>query len=100
MNHKIYTTDKTSQRLLTPALRVLAKKAVKKALEAPKEADEVQITEINYAKELENKVRRALGRKVKINAKGREKSIKIYFEDNEDLDELLTLLGGGSPISL
>ncbi|MBQ7011241.1 MAG: ParB/RepB/Spo0J family partition protein [Clostridia bacterium] len=75
-------------------------KAVKKALEAPKEADEVQITEINYAKELENKVRRALGRKVKINAKGREKSIKIYFEDNEDLDELLTLLGGGSPISL
>ena len=75
-------------------------KTVKKALEAPKEADEVQITEINYAKELENKVRRALGRKVKINAKGREKSIKIYFEDNEDLDELLTLLGGGSPISL
>ena len=75
-------------------------KAVKKALEAPKEVDEVQITEINYAKELENKVRRALGRKVKINAKGREKSIKIYFEDNEDLDELLTLLGGGSPISL
>ena len=60
----------------------------------------MQITEINYAKELENKVRRALGRKVKINAKGREKSIKIYFEDNEDLDELLTLLGGGSPISL
>ena len=75
-------------------------KAVKKALEAPKEVDEVQITKINYAKELENKVRRALGRKVKINAKGREKSIKIYFEDNEDLDELLTLLGGGSPISL
>ncbi len=33
MNHKIYTTDKTSEKLLTPALRALAKKAVKKALE-------------------------------------------------------------------
>jgi hypothetical protein len=30
----------------------------------------------------------------------KEKSIKIYFEDNEDLDELLTLLGGGQPITL
>ncbi|MBQ1212934.1 MAG: ParB/RepB/Spo0J family partition protein [Clostridia bacterium] len=75
-------------------------KAVKKALETPEEVDEVQATEINYAKELENKVRKTLGRKVKINAKGKEKSIKIYFEDNEDLDELLTLLGGGQPITL
>ena len=75
-------------------------KAVKKALETPEEVDEVQATEINYAKELENKVRKTLGRKVKINAKGKEKSIKIYFENNEDLDELLTLLGGGQPITL
>ena len=35
-----------------------------------------------------------------IGKKGKEKNIKIYFEDNEDLDELLTLLGGGRPINL
>ena len=75
-------------------------KAVKKALEAPAEVEIEPSTEINYAKELENKVRRTLGRKVKINVKGKEKNIKIYFEDNEDLDELLTLLGGGRPINL
>lgn len=33
MNHKIYTKDKTKDKLLTPSLRALAKKAVKKALE-------------------------------------------------------------------
>ena len=75
-------------------------KAVKKALETPEEVEIEPSTEINYAKELENKVRRTLGRKVKINVKGKEKNIKIYFEDNEDLDELLTLLGGGRPINL
>ena len=75
--------------------------AVKKALEPVKETLTPPETEpINYAKELENKVRRTLGRKVKISVKGKEKSIKIYFEDNEDLDELLTLLSGGTPITL
>ncbi|MBE6641621.1 MAG: ParB/RepB/Spo0J family partition protein [Ruminococcaceae bacterium] len=75
--------------------------AVKKALEPAKETLTPPETEpINYAKELENKVRRTLGRKVKISVKGKEKSIKIYFEDNEDLDELLTLLSGGTPITL
>ena len=75
-------------------------KAVKKALETPEEVYNEPPAEINYAKELENKVRRTLGRKVKINVKGKEKHIKIYFEDNDDLDELLTLLGGGRPINL
>ena len=33
MKHKIYTCDKTEERLLTPSLRALVKRAVKKALE-------------------------------------------------------------------
>ena len=33
MKHKIYTCDKTEGKLLTPALRALVKRAVKKALE-------------------------------------------------------------------
>ena len=33
MKHKIYTTDKTGEKLLTPSLRALVKRAVAKALE-------------------------------------------------------------------
>jgi len=74
-------------------------KAVKKAL-TPKEEDTTPKPMVNYAAELENKVRAAIGRRVKINSTGRDKSIKIYFENNEDLDELLALLNGGSKIEM
>ena len=80
-------------------MNFVGRKAVKKALEPVKEVLTPPET-VDYARELENKVRRTLGRKVKINVKGKEKNIKIYFEDNDDLDELLTLLGGGRPINL
>lgn len=51
MNHKIYTTDKTAEKLLTPALRALAKKAVKKALEYEgfERVAEVSITAVDEA---------------------------------------------------
>jgi hypothetical protein len=35
-----------------------------------------------------------LGRRVKIEGKGRKKSLTLFYEDNEDLDELLELLCG------
>ena len=35
-----------------------------------------------------------LGRKVKIEGKGRKKTITLSYEDNEDLDEILKLLCG------
>ncbi|MBQ2118420.1 MAG: ParB/RepB/Spo0J family partition protein [Clostridia bacterium] len=52
-----------------------------------------------YARALEDRAREALGRRVKI-AVGREKALKIYYEDNEDLEELLAALNGGKKISL
>ena len=52
-----------------------------------------------YARALEDRAREALGRLVKI-AVGREKALKIYYEDNEDLEELLAALNGGKKISL
>ncbi len=52
-----------------------------------------------YARALEDRAREALGRRVKI-AGGREKAVKIYYEDNEDLEELLAALNGGKKISL
>ena len=77
-------------------------KAVKRETEKEKNVAKENFDRelIDYARELENKTREALGRRVKINAAGREKSIKIYFEDNDDLDELLRLLTGGKRIEL
>ena len=77
-------------------------KAVKRETEKEKNVAKENFDRelVDYARELENKTREALGRRVKINAAGREKSIKIYFEDNDDLDELLRLLTGGKRIEL
>lgn len=49
---------------------------------------------VDYFRELELKVQSQLGRKVKIDGKGRKKTITLSYEDNEDLDEILTLLCG------
>ena len=49
---------------------------------------------VDYFRELELRVQRQLGRKVKIEGKGRKKTITLSYEDNEDLDEILKLLCG------
>ena len=49
---------------------------------------------VDYIRELELRVQRHLGRKVKIEGKGRKKTITLSYEDNEDLDEILKLLCG------
>ena len=50
-----------------------------------------QTFRVDYAKELERKMISALGRKVKVCAKGAKKSVVLYFEDNEDLARALGL---------
>lgn len=57
------------------------------------EVEEV-IPLVDYFRELELRVQRQLGRKVKIEGKGRKKTITLSYEDNEDLDEILKLLCG------
>lgn len=49
---------------------------------------------VDYFRELELRVQAHLGRKVKIEGKGRKKTITLSYEDNEDLDEILKLLCG------
>ena len=49
---------------------------------------------VDYVKALEQKSMDELGRKVKITADGKDKHIKIYYEDNEDLDALLEKILG------
>ncbi len=56
--------------------------------------DELQLPVVDYFRELEVRMQSHLGRKVKIEGKGRKKSLTLYYEDNEDLDELLEILCG------
>lgn len=77
------------------SVRVL-EQLVKLANKPPKpeiENDE-DLPIVDYFHELEIRVQRHLGRKVKIDGKGRRKSITLSYEDNEDLDEILKLLCG------
>lgn len=74
-------------------------KAVKRANAPKKKAPPAPRDGEVYARALEDRAREALGRRVKI-AVGREKALKIYYEDNEDLEELLAALNGGKKISL
>ena len=47
-----------------------------------------------YMKDLEDKARTKLGRKVKIHETGRKKTVELTFEDDEDLENLLKTLVG------
>ena len=75
------------------ALEDLVKIINKPVKEKAEEENEV-LPLVDYFRELEIRVQSHLGRKVKIEAKGRKKTITLSYEDNEDLDEILTLLCG------
>lgn len=52
------------------------------------------VPKVDYVAELESRVSTRLGRRVKISGKGKSKRIELYFEDNEDLEELLMKVCG------
>ena len=58
------------------------------------EPEEEEVPLVDYFKEMAVRVQSHLGRRVEINGKGRKKSITLYYEDNEDLDELLEMICG------
>ncbi len=57
------------------------------------EEEPAKIT-VDYVKELERKMTSHLSRRVKVSAKGAKKSVTLFFEDNEDLEELLISICG------
>lgn len=69
---------------------------VKKINRPKKPAETLTPPLVDYLHELELKIQRELGRKAKIVDKGKKKTLTLYYEDNEDLDELLkTICGAG-----
>ncbi|MBQ1244998.1 MAG: ParB/RepB/Spo0J family partition protein [Clostridia bacterium] len=65
----------------------------KKALEEEVIEEKAEI--VDYVAELEKRMQRHLGRRVKISSTKNKKSVTLFFEDNEDLDNLLRLICGG-----
>ena len=49
---------------------------------------------VDYNREIELRIQRSLGRKAKIQDKGKKKTLTLFYEDNEDLDELLHSIMG------
>ena len=49
---------------------------------------------VDYFREMELRIQSHLGRRVQIKGKGRKKSLTLFYEDNEDLDELLKTICG------
>ena len=69
-------------------------KKINKKKKASKEESEDVVPFVDYFREMELKIQRQLGRKVKIEDKGKKKTLTLYYEDNEDLDELLKSICG------
>lgn len=69
---------------------------VKKINKPVKETTEekTELPYVDYFREMELRVQSHLGRRALINGKGRKKSITLFYEDNEDLDELLKTICG------
>ena len=57
------------------------------------EEDEV-LPVVDYFREMELRIQSHLGRVVKIKGSGRKKCVTLFYEDNEDLDELLKTICG------
>lgn len=71
-----------------------ARRLNKRATDAEREEATEKEVKVDYVAELEKRVMQHLGRKVQITATRNKKSITLYYEDNEDLDELLASICG------
>ena len=69
-------------------------KKINKPKKVKKEESEDDVPFVDYFREMELRIQRQLGRKVKIEDKGKKKTLTLYYEDNEDLDELLKAICG------
>lgn len=84
-----------AERAIVEDLSVRSLEEEVKRLNRPKkEEKEEPLPLVDYFREMELRLQSHLGRKVKIEGKGRKKTLTLYYEDNEDLDELLATICG------
>ena len=68
-------------------------KKINKMKPVEEEQEEV-LPVVDYFREMELRIQSHLGRVVKIKGSGKKKSVTLFYEDNEDLDELLRAICG------
>ncbi len=84
-----------AQRCIEGDLSVRALEEEVKRFNKPRKVTAVkELPFVDYFRELEVRVQSHLGRRVKIEEKGKKKTITLTYEDNEDLDEIIKLLCG------
>ena len=71
-----------------------AVKLINKPVKIEEEVDDEEPVYVDYFREMELRIQSHLGRRVLIKGKGRKKSLTLFYEDNEDLDELLKTICG------
>ena len=71
-----------------------AVKLINKPVKVEEETDDEEPVYVDYFREMELRIQSHLGRRVLIKGKGRKKSLTLFYEDNEDLDELLKTICG------
>lgn len=69
------------------------KRANRPARKEKEETDDAPVY-VDYLREMELRIQRTIGRRAKIEEGKRKKTLTLYYEDNEDLDELLRGLCG------
>ncbi len=84
--------EEMSVRALEEAVKKMNKKPHTKPTSEIDDEDLAPV--VDYIREIELRIQRTLGRKAEIKARGKRKTLTLYYEDNEDLDELLLLLCG------
>ena len=83
---KLTVAKGLSVRALEDEVRKFLKRKKAEAENEEATTDEVVV---DYVKELEARMQKHLGRRVKISADGKKKTVTLFFEDNDDLDNLL-----------
>ena len=71
-----------------------AVKLINKPVKIEEETEDEAPVYVDYFREMELRIQSHLGRRVLIKGKGRKKSLTLFYEDNEDLDELLKTICG------
>ena len=73
---------------------LLVKKALREAAKQDEEGEQIELLGIDYKRLLEEKATERLGRPTRIVNSGKNKRIELRYEDDEDLEALLTQICG------
>ena len=71
-----------------------AVKLINKPVKVTEDEENEEPVYVDYFREMELRIQSHLGRRALINGKGRKKSLTLFYEDNEDLDDLLKSICG------